>query len=51
MASRTTSGEDYNLSDPANSFVDVVRGVLLQPATFSGVFHVREAFSVLWFSP
>jgi hypothetical protein len=34
MASRTTSGGDYNLSDPANSFVDVVRGVLLQPATF-----------------
>lgn len=34
MASRTTSGGDYNLSDPANSFVDVVRGVLLQPAIF-----------------
>jgi hypothetical protein len=34
MSSRTTSGGDYNLSDPANSFVDVVRGVLLQPATF-----------------
>jgi hypothetical protein len=35
MASRTTtSGGDYNLSDPVNSFVDVVRRVLLQPATF-----------------
>jgi hypothetical protein len=34
MASRTTSGGDYNLSDPVNSFVDVVRRVLLQPASF-----------------
>src|SRR5919199_4953385 len=34
MASRTTSGGDYNLSDPVNSFVDVVRRVVLQPATF-----------------
>ncbi len=38
MASRTTSGGDYNLSDPVNSFVDVVRRVLLQPASyFSGL--------------
>ena len=35
MASRsTTSGGDYNLSDPVNSFTDVVRRVLLQPAAF-----------------
>jgi hypothetical protein len=34
MASRTTSGGDYNLSDPVGSFVDIVRRVLLQPASF-----------------
>ena len=34
MASRTTSGGEYNLSDPVNSFVDVVRGALLRPAPF-----------------
>jgi hypothetical protein len=35
MASRTTtSGGDYNLSDPVNSFVEVVRRVVLQPAAF-----------------
>jgi hypothetical protein len=35
MASRaTTSGGDYNLSDPVNSFVDVVRRVVFQPAAF-----------------
>lgn len=34
MASRTTSGGDYNLSDPVNSFVDVVRRVVLQPTSF-----------------
>jgi len=35
MASRsTTSGGDYNLSDPVDSFVDVVRRVVGQPATF-----------------
>ena len=35
MASRSTnSGGDYNLSDPVNSFTDVVRHVLLQPAAF-----------------
>ncbi len=35
MASRTTSsGGDYNLSDPVNSFVDVVRRVVFEPATF-----------------
>ena len=35
MASRTTtSGGDYDLSDPVNSFVDVVRRMVLQPATF-----------------
>jgi hypothetical protein len=39
MASRTTtSGGDYDLSDPLNSFVDVVRRVVLQPtAFFSGL--------------
>lgn len=37
MASRTTtSGGDYNLSDPVNSFVDVVRRVVFQPAAFFG---------------
>jgi hypothetical protein len=35
MASRTTSsGGDYALSDPVNSFVDVVRRVAFQPAAF-----------------
>src|SRR5215216_3446022 len=35
MASTTTtSGGDYDLSDPLNSFVDVVRRVVLQPTTF-----------------
>src|ERR671916_3544908 len=35
MASRTTSsGGDYNLSDPVNSFVDVVRRVAFEPASF-----------------
>jgi hypothetical protein len=35
MASRTTtSGGDYNLADPVNSFVDVVRRVAIQPAAF-----------------
>jgi hypothetical protein len=35
MASRTTtSGGDYDLSDPLNSFVDVVRRVVLQPTAF-----------------
>ena len=34
MASRTTSGGDYNLSDPVDSFVDIVRRVVLQPASF-----------------
>ena len=35
MASRrTTSGRDYDLSDPVGSFVDVVRRVLLQPTAF-----------------
>ncbi len=35
MAFRTTaSGRDYDLSDPVNSFVDVVRRVVLQPSAF-----------------
>jgi hypothetical protein len=35
MASRTTtSGGDYDLSDPVGSFVDVVRRVVLQPSAF-----------------
>jgi len=35
MATRTTPGPgDYNLSDPVNSFVDVVRRVVLQPVDF-----------------
>ena len=35
MASRTTtSGGDYDLSDPLNSFVDVVRRVVFQPSTY-----------------
>jgi hypothetical protein len=37
MVSRTTtSGGDYDLSDPVNSFVDVVRRVVFQPAAFFG---------------
>lgn len=35
MAFRTTaSGRDYDLSDPINSFVDVVRRLVLQPISF-----------------
>ncbi len=35
MAFRTTSsGGDYDLSDPLNSFVDVLRRVVSQPASF-----------------
>jgi len=35
MAPRTTSsGGDYDLSDPVNSFVDVVRRVVVQPTSF-----------------
>jgi hypothetical protein len=34
MASRTTSGGDYDLSDPVNGFVDIVRRVVLQPRAF-----------------
>ena len=35
MTSRTApSGGDYNLSDPLNSFVEVVRRVVFQPSTF-----------------
>jgi hypothetical protein len=35
LASRTSSsGGDYNLSDPVGSFVDVARRVALQPAAF-----------------
>ena len=35
IASRTiTSGGDYDLSDPINSFGDVVRRVVLQPSAF-----------------
>ena len=34
MASRTTPGGDYDLSDPINGFVDVVRRVVLQPRAF-----------------
>src|SRR5918994_1657189 len=31
---RSVSGGDYDLSDPINSFVDVVRRVVFQPAAF-----------------
>ena len=34
MASRTTQGGDYDLSDPVSGFVDVVRRVVLRPAAF-----------------
>ncbi len=35
MASRTTTpGGDYDLSDPLNSFADVVRRIVFQPAAF-----------------
>ncbi len=35
MASRTTSsGGDFNLYDPVNSFVDVVRRIVFQPTAF-----------------
>ena len=34
MASRSSSGGDYDLSDPLGSFADVVRRVVLQPQGF-----------------
>ena len=34
MVSRTTTGGDYDLSDPLNSFVDIVRRVVFQPTAF-----------------
>ena len=34
MASRASSGGDYDLSDPVGSFADVVRRVVLQPSAF-----------------
>ena len=34
MGVRRTSGEEFSFSDPINSFVDVVRRVILQPARF-----------------
>src|SRR5215212_5586527 len=34
VARSTTSGGDYDLSDPINSFVDIVRRVALQPTAF-----------------
>ena len=34
MGVRRTSGEEFSFSDPINSFVDVVRRVILQPAGF-----------------
>jgi hypothetical protein len=38
MTSRATTGGDYNLSDPVNSFIDVVRRLVLQPtAYFAGI--------------
>jgi hypothetical protein len=52
MASRTTtSGGNYNLSDPVNSFVDVVRRVVLQPTAFFAGFLGKEASWAHWFSP
>src|SRR5215203_5888775 len=54
MAARsTTSGGDYNLSDPINSFVDIVRRVVLQPRAFfaglprQGSFLGPLAFSLI----
>lgn len=34
MAARSSSGGDYDLSDPVGSFTDVVRRVVLQPRDF-----------------
>jgi hypothetical protein len=34
MTSRSATGGDYNLSDPVNSFIDVVRRIVLQPTAF-----------------
>ena len=51
MASRTTSGGDYDLSDPVNSFVDVVRRVVLQPtAFFAGLPRQGSLLSPLLFA-
>jgi hypothetical protein len=52
MASRTTtSGGDYDLSDPLNSFVDVVRGVVFQPqAFFTGLPRQGSLLSPLVFA-
>jgi hypothetical protein len=52
MASRTTtSGGDYDLSDPVNSFAEVVTRVVLQPPPSSLGFLVKEASSTRWCSP
>jgi hypothetical protein len=52
MASRTTtSGGDYDLSDPLNSFVDVVRGIVFQPqAFFAGLPRQGSLLSPLVFA-
>ena len=52
MASRTSSsGGDYNLSDPVGSFVDVARRVALQPAAFfAGVPRQGSLLSPLVFA-
>jgi hypothetical protein len=36
LDSGRTEGRDYSLSDPINSFVDVVRRLVLQPVAFFG---------------
>jgi hypothetical protein len=52
MASRTTtSGGDYDLSDPLNSFVEIVRGVVFQPqAFFTGLPRQGSLLSPLVFA-
>jgi hypothetical protein len=52
MASRTTtSGGDYDLSDPLNSFVEIVRRVVFQPqAFFAGLPRQGSLLSPLVFA-
>jgi hypothetical protein len=47
----TTSAGDYDLSDPLNSFVDVVRRVVFDPQFSSQGFLGKGASSTRWCSP
>jgi len=44
MGVRRTSGADYDLSNPVESFADVVRRVVLQPVRFFAELSRRGSF-------